>query len=419
LTDVARRYLRTVRSVGSDRAATILFLVALAAGYAQFGAVASLDDVSKHFGHVSQAGTIQGVVGLSGSALGLGLAILRLASLGALPLSSLADRFGRQVMLRRLFSIGLVLTSVAALSPSYWFFVACFAFSRPLLSASATLVQVLTVELSDTTSRARRLAFIAAGAGIGAGLAAVLHGVIRGPNSFRWLFASALLAFFLIRPLLSRIPESLHQASGTIKHRLGAVPSDLRTRLVCVSVIFFAIGMITGPANGFAFIYGEGVLKLTPHFVAFIVTLSALSGLLGLILGRRLSDRLGRRPTVLIGVLGSAITSAYAYSGGRSSFVIGYMIGVTAAGLLAPAAAALTTEIFPEEVRATAGGWVVVAGVVGATLGLIVFGYVGDAVHTTLSINDLRVPALVTFLPMLPSLFLLRFLPETRGVTLD
>jgi len=62
----------------------ILFLATLAAGFAEFGATTSLNDVARHFGHFTQSNTIQSVVGLSGSALGLGLAAYRLSSLAAL-----------------------------------------------------------------------------------------------------------------------------------------------------------------------------------------------------------------------------------------------------------------------------------------------------------------------------------------------
>ncbi len=162
-----------------------MFLAALFASFAQFGAVASLNDVAHHFGHVSPSGSLRGVVGLSGSMLGIGLGVLRLASLAALPLASLADRWGRTRVLRRAMLIGLLATAAASLSPSYWFFVLCFALARPLLSAASALVQVITVEFSTSAQRIHRLAIMAAGAGIGAGLSAILHGIIRGPGSFR------------------------------------------------------------------------------------------------------------------------------------------------------------------------------------------------------------------------------------------
>ncbi len=385
---------------------------ALVASFGQFGAVASLNDVAQHFGHHVLGHSLKSVVGLSGSTLGLGLGALRLASLVALPLASLADRRGRTRVLRVFLFAGLVATSAAAASFSYWFFVLCFAFARPLLSAASTLVQVVTVELSSTARRMHRLVVMAAGAGIGAGLSAVLHGVIRGPNSFRWLFALAIVPALVVTPLVRRIPEPISRAHDTPLARLGAVPRDMRARLGVVATIAFTIGMITGPANGFAFVYGEGVLKISPHVVATVVALSAVTGLAGLLLSRWLAHRVGRRWTVAIGVVASTVMACVAYSGGRMAFIGGYMIGIAAAGLLAPAATAISTEIFSHSFRATAAGWVVVAGVVGATTGLFVFGLIGDLTHVS-GPASLRLPALLTFVPLTPTLLLLRRLPES------
>ena len=400
-----------------QRVTAVLFLVALVAGFAQFGAVASLNDVARHFGHTSAHGSLKSAVGLSGSVLGLGLALLRLASLGALPLASLADRWGRTRVLQRTLVLGLTATALAALSPSYWFFVLCFAFARPLLSAASTVVQVITVELSTTAGRMNRLVIMAAGAGIGAGLSAILHGVIRGPNSFRWLFALALLPVVVVTPLLRSVPEPEIRSIDSPLVHLGVVPSAVRGRLAIVSIVAFATGMVTGPANGFAFVYAEGILKISPHVVATVVALSALTGLAGLLVSRRLARTLGRRWTVAIGAVALAITSTFAYSGGRFNFVVGYMVGVSAAGVFAPAASAISTEIFAHTFRATAAGWVVVAGVLGATAGLGLFGWVGDAVHSSV-VTSLRLPALVTFLPLMPSVWLLRRLPESNKVEL-
>ena len=68
--------------------------MALASGFGQFGAVAALGDVSKQLGHVAPGATIADKVGLSGTSLGIGLAIIRLASLASLPLIGMADRLG-------------------------------------------------------------------------------------------------------------------------------------------------------------------------------------------------------------------------------------------------------------------------------------------------------------------------------------
>lgn len=399
------------------RVTIALFLIALVAGFAPFGAVASLDKVASYFGHHSSSKSLQSVVGLSGSELGIGLAVLRLASLGALPLASLADRWGRVTTLRRTLLVGLLITACASLSPSYWFFVGCFALARPLLTSTSTLVQVVTVELSSTQTRIDRLVIVSAGAGVGAGLAAIFAGLLRGPESFRWLFALALVPVLFLRPLMRSVPEPTFRGAGAPIARLGAVPRGLRARVLTVGIIVFVIGVVSGPASGFTFVYGEGILKISSEVVALVVALSALTGLVGLLLSRYLARALGRRGTIVIGTVLTAVTATIAYGGGKTAFIVGYMTGVLAGGLLAPAIAALSTELFPHSSRATSAGWIVVAGVLGAIAGLLVFGLIGDTVHVT-GPGSLRLAAIVTFLPLLPFLGLLYRLPESSQMEL-
>ena len=397
-----------------DRATWALALLALFAGFAQFGAVAALADVAKHFGHVSHSTSLTSQVGLSGSVLGVGLAVLRLASLGALPLSSLADRWGRIRLVRRTLWLGLAITAAAALSPSYWFFVACFALGRPALSTASTLVQVMTVELATSAQRVGRLALVAAGAGAGAGLSAILHGAIRSPGAFRWLFALAIVPVLVIDVLLREVPEPVTRDTALLA-RVGAVPPEFRGHLWRVAAVVGVLGMIGGPANGFVFVYGESVLHIAPVKVAIMVSVAALTGLAGLLLSRWLADRWSRRTTVALGVVGAGLAATLAYGGGQVSFVVGYLLGVGAGGFVTPVITALGTEIFPHHVRATAAGWLVVAGVLGATLGLGVFGGVGDVINASGS-AALRWPAMVTFVPMLWTVALLWALPEGAHV---
>ena len=68
------------RPAGITGTVLAVAVVALAAGYGQFGAVSALGQVAAAFGHPVHAGTVAEQAGLSGAALGAGLAILRLAS---------------------------------------------------------------------------------------------------------------------------------------------------------------------------------------------------------------------------------------------------------------------------------------------------------------------------------------------------
>jgi predicted MFS family arabinose efflux permease len=52
--------------------------------------------------------------------------------LGSLPLAGLADWLGRRRVLLGCTAFRLAVSALAALSPSYWWFVALFALGRPL-----------------------------------------------------------------------------------------------------------------------------------------------------------------------------------------------------------------------------------------------------------------------------------------------
>ncbi len=152
----------------------------MAAGFGQFGLVAALGDVARDFGRMAPGASIADQVGLSGTELGIGLAIIRLASLGGLPLIGLADRSGRRKVLLGALALGLGLTVASALSPSYWWFVAIFACGRPLLSTTNALAQVSAAEQTAAGGRASAVALTAAGYGVGAGIIAIIDSLASG-----------------------------------------------------------------------------------------------------------------------------------------------------------------------------------------------------------------------------------------------
>jgi len=395
-------------------------LLALAAGFGQFGAVASLGDVAKTFGHLSGGASFADEAGLSGTVLGIGLAVIRLASLGGLPLAGLADRFGRRPMLIATCATGLLLTVAAALSPTYWWFVAIFAVGRPMLSACVGVAQVSGVELTTTSERAKGVALIAAGYAVGAGLTAIVHSLAKSTFGFRGILALAIVPLVLL-PLVARMvvePDRFARLSTAAQTEpvLGPVAREFRGRLLLVALLAFAVSVITGPANSLVFIYAQNVLKVSGWVTAAMVVTAGAVGLAGLLLGRWLADRAGRRPTVAVAIVGMAFAGTFAYSGSTPALLIGYVLGITAGAVFAPAGGALAAELFPTEVRASVAGWYIAAGVLGAVAGLLVFGAVADVGGVA---NHAEVAAAVTFLPMVLSTGLLLFLPETRGRELE
>lgn len=399
----------------SDPVVVGLVLAALAAGFGQFGAVAALGDVARAFGgRVAHGATVAEQAGLSGTQLGVGLAVIRLASLGGLPLAGLADRFGRRRTLLLGLGGGLAFTVATALSPSYWAFVAIFALGRPLLSASSALSQVAAAEQTAASDRAKAVAFAAAGYGVGAGLTAVVHSLAAGALGFRGIFALAAIPLVLLPLLARRIEEPDRFAVGAAgaEHPspvLGAVGRPFRGRLALVLTLGFAVSVITGPANSFVFLYAQNVVHLSGGVTAAMVVGAGATGLVGLLAGRAMADRLGRRPTIVLGFAGVAACGVLCYSGSRVALVTGYVLGVLCGSTFAPALGALLNELFPTSVRASVSGWWIAAGVVGAAAGLVVFGAVADVG------NRFGLAAAVTFLPAALVLLLFFLLPETRG----
>jgi MFS family permease len=398
----------------TDRAVVGAAVAAFASGFGQFGVVAALGNVARGFGQVPHAAGLGAQVGLSGTDLGIGLAIMRAASLGGLPVTGLADRFGRRKMLLFTVGAGLIMTAAAAFSPSYWWFVAIFACGRPLLSATSGIAQVTAAEETGSADRAKAVALIAAGYGLGAGVIAIVHSLASHALGFRGVFALALVPLALL-PLLRRWLEETDRftvaAAGT-RHPVpvfGAVAGPFRRRLAVVAVLGFAISVITGPANSFVFLFAQNFLRQPGVVTAAMVVGAGAAGLAGLLAGRWLADRAGRRRTGALAMMAVALLATLTYTGSAPALLLGYILGVFAASVFAPAAGALVNELFPTAIRASVAGWSLAAGVLGAVVGLIIFGSVAG------TRSQFTVAGLVTFLPAALVMGLFWLLPETRG----
>ena len=395
----------------------------MCSGFAQFGVTAALADVASEFGQPADAAALAGQVGLSGTTLGIGLAIIRLASLGALPLSSLADRLGRRRTLLGVVAGGLGLTALAAFAPTYWWWVAIFAAGRPLLSATNGLAGLIAAEETRTSDRAKAVALIAAGYGLGAGLISFTRSALGPGFGFRGLFLLTLIPLLAL-PFLARVLREpvrferlrTEAAGGRARTRtpvLGALAADVRGRLLLFALLYLAISFVTGPANTFLFLYTESVLGMSSTVTAVMVALAGPVGLAGLLLGRLLADRVGRRGTAGVTQALVALACVVTYSGSPPAAIAGYLLAILAGSTYAPATGAQAAELFPTSVRGSVAGWLTAAGVLGAVAGLVVFGLLADA------LGGFRQAAIVVAVPVVLTSALFWLLPETKDVDLE
>ncbi len=392
----------------------------VAAGFGQFGATAALGDVAAAFGETGPGGSIGEQVGLTLTTLGIGLAVIRLASLASMPLAALADRVGRRRVILSCCLSGLALTVVAAFSPSFWWFVAIFALGRPLLSTTNALAVVIAAEETRTADRAKAVALLAASYGVGAGLATVVRGIWG--LGFRPLFALAIVPLVLVAMTSRRLEEPdryarLRTRDATVTAamaRPGWVPPAVRPRLVLLACLgFFSFSFVIGPVTTLLFLYAESVLGFSKATTSLIVLCAGPLGLAGLLAGRWAADKLGRIPTVVAAHAVVAISGAVTYTMGSAGAVAGYLVYLFAQAAFGTAMGALSVELFPTSIRGTAAGWLNAAGVLGAVLGLVTFGLLVDAFGT------FGPAALAVTIPVALASFGYLRLPETRGLELE
>jgi predicted MFS family arabinose efflux permease len=165
--------------------------------------------------------------------------------------------------------------------------------------------------------------------------------------------------------------------------------------------------------NTFLFVYAENALGMARSSTAAMVLAAAPVGLAGLVVGRWAADRLGRRVTAAGAQAVVALAGMLTYSGSRTAVAAGYLLGILVASAYAPSFGALETELFPTSTRATAAGWLVAAGVVGAVAGLVAFGLLTDA------LDSFATAAVLVCAPVVVASVLFARLPETRGLELE
>lgn len=386
--------------------------LSVASGYASFSVVAALGDVALAFGGTGPDETIAATAGLAATTVGVGLAVVRLASLASLMLAGLADRLGRRRVIMACITTGLGFTLAAAAAPGFWWVVGVLALARPALSATNALAAVIAAEETGTADRAKAIGLISGGYALGAGLTTLVRLGIPEPLGFRGLFLSTVVPLVLVW-LLGRVvvePARYRDlAQPERRPRLGAIRHDLRRRLVLLCVLTFGFGFVTGPINTNLFFYGENVLGVSSAFMFSLVAVGGLLGLGGLFAGRWVADRVGRRfgAGLMLAVL--ALGGVLAYSGDHTALAAGYWLSLFAGGAFTPPAGSLNAELFPTSQRATAAGWVTASNVLGAVAGLVLFGILADVFEA------FSLAAVIIGLPVVLAATLYSRLPETRG----
>ncbi len=367
-----------------------------------------------------------------------------------------ADRLGRRAMML-LTVVGFTLANGAtAFVTDKWEFTICQTLARLFLTAEYSLAVIMVGEEFPARLRGRAIAvlislatvgvmamaklqpyvLLAEGAepnaihGLGTWLVVTGQGLLgleRDPASWRALYALSLVPLLLILVLrlamretrrfeASRAAQRPRRTLRQVAHD-AAVPwrPEYRARTAMVTLLWNCVFLVTAPSVVYWVIFAREDLGLTPAQVGDIVFWGYGGGVAGHFVAGWLIDRIGRKWTCAGFYVCAAVSIALLY---QVPSLLGQYVWMIATVFCFAAANTSThvyaSELFPTEIRATGYGW---------TTNL--FGRVTE-VLTPMAIGALSIwlgipnsIAVVAVGPILGAALVLRYAPETRGMTLE
>ncbi len=352
-------------------------------------------------------------LGLTEGNMSVVFAIVRAVSLTAVGFSIAADRRGRKdplIIAFGLMSLGSLLTAFVPTTVAY---VIAQSVVRVAVVAIAAIGMVLLAEELSPGIRGYGMGLygLAGSLGVGTGLL-LLPVAERADSAWRILFALAGLGLLAIPMLMRYLPESRAYRPGEPISFFSALRMGLGRHFWPIAGVSFFVSAFSAPA--FDFVLERLINDLAWEASAARFLLIAASGLgaLGLLIGGRMADRSGRRPTALV-ALALGLVGGVGFYLLNSGWFLAASIFVATMGatMLTPALGAMRAELFPTRVRATSAAWVTNVAILGSISGFLVGGVLIDRIGLPKTVASLGAGLLI-------SMALILTLPETKGMDL-
>ena len=312
--------------------------------------------------------------GISTRAQGIGGVIVRLGVVIAVPFAMLADRRGRRQMIIVTAWVAPVWCALGAIAPNFWVLVGTQTIGRPVGLALALLIGVVAAEEMPRSSRAYALSVLALAGGLGAGVAV---GALRladlGRDGWRLVYLLSLIWLLPAYHLTRFLPET-HRFQ---QRHAASHPLD-RRRFATISIVAITANLFVAPASFFQNRYLDHVRGYTGGGIALFTLSTATPASLGLIVGGRIADIVGRRAVLAICMPLSTLLIVGFFSYGGSAMWLLALAGGLLAGAAYPAFTVYRTELFPTGNRGRANGYITALSLAGSSVGLLLVGGLVD-----------------------------------------
>jgi putative MFS transporter len=382
-------------------------------------AVAVTSFASALFGQL--AGPIGDSFGASDATLSNALAVTRVGALVALFATALADRRGRRNAILLALVGSAVACAISAAAPNLIVFTAAQLLQRAAVNTTVIVAGIAVIEEAPNGARAYSASMLALAGGFGFSFAVVALLIDFGNNGWRLAYVAGALTILLARPIARSLKETTRYRAiaerteirrGQLRELLG--PRYGR-RLVLLAIVGFLVNVFNAPSSQLMNKYLEDVRDFSSVGIALFRTVTtAVPGLVGLVLGGRLSEKRGRKPVAIVALLIATVTQMVFFLQGGTLLWVMSAVSVFTSAAAGIALGTLDAELFPTELRGTSNALLLVVTVVGSGAGLLLAGHLSDPLG-----GIGRSIALCGIASLIAAIFFVPRLPETHKLSLD
>lgn len=295
------------------------------------------------------------------------------------PLGSIVDKVGRRPLLIGGVIVYIIGTIVGILATNIYYLV-LFSFIRGLAYAAFfNACYTLVGDISPPDKRAEYMSINLASSFIGISIGSAVGGEVTqklGSQSPFILILILLLGALVFTHFTVDESIDVQQAKPFELRRLFEVRNS--TVLIIYWVSFVTFFATTSISDVFTSLYSSEVLKLSLAEVGLVITLDSLSNLCTLTFFGQVSDRLGRRSSILLGLGVFAVAAALVMPLGARLFLLIVVCFGIARGILSPVIRAVVIDVADFEHRGLALGVQRIFCDLGGMLGPLMLGIVSD-----------------------------------------
>ncbi|MDG2047078.1 MAG: MFS transporter [Halioglobus sp.] len=325
---------------------------------------------------------IQNSFDISEQRLGKVIAIAKIGSIPALILALLSDRIGRRSML--MFTLlGLsIATGATGFARTTEEFIAAQFLARVFSTAEEIIAVVYVLELLPVIYRGWGVGFLAAMGGVGAGLASLLYGAVEFlPGGWRALYIMAALPILYLSWLRRLMPESTMfnryaKSNETLLfwQPFVVVLSSHRGQMIAIGLIAAAFWFHVSATMNFMSKYLQEAHDYNPQEISLLYIVAGTLAIMGNVTAGRISDRIGRRPTLAAGLLINCLAVITFYNSSGLLLPLAWIALLFSFFAVEVMVNTISGELFPTSCRSTASTLRMIFAVVAGVSGLAIEG---------------------------------------------